>query len=86
MRTIYDYAKLSLGEKNLLLSNEAILFDKYEDKGDTVLIYHLDDFFVELTMRNGFIVDNIPYKRGYRFDKKNIHALEKRNAFLNLAA
>jgi hypothetical protein len=37
-------------------------------------------------MKHGIIIDNIPYKRGYRFDKKNSHALEKRNAIYNVAA
>lgn len=86
MKTIFDYAKLNLEEKKKVLSNEATLLERYQYKEDTIYIYHLNGFFVELIIRNGIVTDNIPYKRGFRFDKKNIHAIQKRNILYSLAA
>lgn len=86
MKTIFDYAKLSAAEKNEWLNNDAILIENYRDKENIIMVYYLNGFFVELTMKHGIIIDNIPYKRGYRFDKRQAHALEKRNAFYNQAA
>jgi hypothetical protein len=84
--TIYDYARSSAEEKKLLITEEAILIEKFDDKNNTVYIYYLDDFFVEITMHNSVILENLPFKRGYKFDKKNIHAFRKKNTMYSLAA
>lgn len=84
--TIYDYAKSGAKEKMLLINDEAILIETFRDNENTIYVYRLFDFFVELTTNNGAVIENTPYKRGYKFDKKNIHALEKRNTLYSLAA
>jgi hypothetical protein len=84
--TIYDYARASTEEKKLLIGEEAVLIEKFQDRENTIYVYYLTGFFVEVTMNNNVIVENIPYKRGYKFDKKKIHSLWKKNALYDLAA
>jgi len=82
--TIYDYIKLSEKDKENVLKNEALYLEFYAEEDALVYVYFLNGFFVEVTMKNGIITDNIPYKRGYKFDKKSQHSLEKRNVFREL--
>ena len=84
--TIYDYARSGAEMKNLIIREEAVLIENYKDGENTICVYLLDDFFVEITMNKGTIIDNIPFKRGYRYDKKNIHTLEKKTALYKVAA
>lgn len=81
---IYDYIKLSDKEKEMILKNEALYMEFYAEEDSLVYVYFLNGFFVEVTMKNGKIVDNIPYKRGYKFNKKQFHLMEKRNVFREL--
>jgi hypothetical protein len=82
--TIYQYAKLSDREKENILRNEAIYLEFYGEEDTLIYVYFLNGFFIEVTMKNGKILENIPYKRGYRFNKKEMHSLEKRNIFREL--
>jgi hypothetical protein len=82
--TIYDYIKLSEKEKENVLKHEALYLEFYAQDDTLVYVYFLNCFFVEVTMRSGKIIDNIPYKRGYKFNRKEIHSLEKRNVFREL--
>ena len=69
MMTIYDYAKLSEGEKEELLKNQALFVEQYTDGDVLIQIYFLNGFFVEVTIKKGKVTDNIPYKRGYKINK-----------------
>jgi hypothetical protein len=82
--TIYDYIKLSEREKEMILRSDALYLEFYAQEETLVYVYFLNGFFVEVTMKNGEIVDNIPYKRGYKFSKREMHSLEKRNVFHEL--
>jgi hypothetical protein len=82
--TIYDYIKLSEREKESVLKNDALYLEFYAEDDTLVYVYFLNSFFVEVTMREGKIVDNIPYKRGYKFNRREMHSLEKRNVFREL--
>jgi hypothetical protein len=66
MMTIYDYAKLSAEEKEELLKNQALFVDQYNEGDVLIQIYFLNGFFVEVTIKNGKVTDNIPYQRGYK--------------------
>jgi hypothetical protein len=65
MITIYDYAKLSAEEKEELLKNQALFIDQYNEDEVLIQIYFLNGFFVEVSIKNGKVTDNIPYQRGY---------------------
>jgi hypothetical protein len=69
MMTIYDYAKFSEGEKEELLKNQALFVDQYNDNEVLIQIYFLNGFFVEVTIKDGKVTDNIPYQRGYKITK-----------------
>ena len=66
MITIYDYAKLSAEEKEELLKTQALFVDQYNDDEVLIQIYFLNDFFIEVTIKDGKVTDNIPYQRGYK--------------------
>lgn len=66
MMTIYDYAKLSEEKKEELLKTQALFVDQYNDDDMLVQIYFLNDFFIEVTLKDGKVTDNIPYQRGYK--------------------
>jgi len=80
--TIIEYAKLKPSEKETILRNESLLIDQYKIGKLEVLVYFFNGFFIEVTIQEGKIIDNLPYARGFKLDKKNIHNLEKRNAAL----
>jgi len=82
MAAIHEYAKLSMEEKESLIMEEAVFLERYIDNENTICVYYLDDFFIEVIIKDGKTISNFPYKRGYRLDKKERHAIEKRNIFL----
>ncbi|MDP1803133.1 MAG: hypothetical protein Q8L81_17360 [Bacteroidota bacterium] len=84
--TVYDYAKLGTAKKEEVLISDALFLEYYVDKGTIIYVYYLNGFFIEVTKLNGNVVDNIPFIRGYKINKKNLHAIEKRNALLSFAA
>lgn len=63
---IYDYARLSKEKKQELLRDEGVVLEVSQEKEDVTYVYILCNFFVEVTMRDGEEVDNIPYKRGFK--------------------
>jgi hypothetical protein len=71
---IREFAKLDLLEKAYLLKHVAILIDSYMDKSNLVKIYTLNGFFVEATINpwDETIVDIIPFRRGFLFDKNHL--------------
>ena len=83
---IYDYAKLPGAEKELLLREEGLFLEKYSDGNNIVFVYYLDGFFIELTTKEGNIIDLIPFKRGYKLNKTKLHEIEKRNLLYGMAA
>lgn len=84
--TLYEYAKASKEQKEAILKSEALFLDQFEDHETITYVYFLNDFFVEVTIKDGKVIDNIPFKRGYKIDKKDLHAIEKRNTFYQAAA
>lgn len=83
---IYDYAKLPQAEKEALLKEEGLFLEKYPDNGGTIFVYYLEGFFVELTIKEGKMIDILPYKRGYKLIKSKLHEIEKRNMLYGMAA
>ena len=83
---IYEYAKLNADKKSEMLREEGLFLEKYEDNGYTIFVYYLDKFFVEVTYKGKKYIDSIPFKRGYKLNKQNLHNLEKRSILYNLAA
>ncbi|MBA2611063.1 MAG: hypothetical protein H0U95_03765 [Bacteroidetes bacterium] len=59
--TIYEYARLSTEQKKAVLKNEAILLEHFAANGNTVYVYFLNNFFIEIVTKNGKIIDNIPF-------------------------
>lgn len=84
--TLYDYAKLPEAEKERLLKEEGLFLEKFADKDQMVFVYYLEGFFVELTTKEGKMLDILPYKRGYRLNKAKLHEIEKRNMLFGVAA
>lgn len=83
---IYEFIRLSKAKRKLLLKQEGLLLEKYEDGKTTVYVYYLDGFFVEETYNKEKLIDSIPYKRGYKLNKQELHALVKKNLLFHLAA
>ena len=67
---IYEYAKLGLADKVKLLTQKAKIIELYNEKETTCQVYSLHDFFVEVTITEGKILDYIPFKRGYKASEK----------------
>ena len=83
---IYEYAKLQQAEKVELLKEDGLFLEKFQDNDHTVFMYYLEEFFVELIIKDGKIVDIIPYKKGYKLNKTKLHEIEKRNMLYGMAA
>ncbi|MBL7910008.1 MAG: hypothetical protein JNJ41_02990 [Bacteroidia bacterium] len=83
---IYDYAKLSKGEKEVVVNNDALFLEDYIDREHIIYVYYLNGFFIEVTKQNDKIIDCVPFIRGYKINKKNLHAIEKRTILVNVAA
>ena len=81
-----EYSKLTNAEKVQVLKDEGLFLEKYNDGGNLIFVYYLRNFFVEITYKDNQFVDAIPYKRGYKLNKQDLHNLEKRNLLYNLAA
>jgi len=84
--TVYNYAKLSKREQESLLNSEGLYLDLYFDNENLINVYYLNGFFIEVVLCKGMVIDILPYKRGYEMDKRRLHAIQKRNALLSLAA
>lgn len=83
---IYDYAKLTMPEKNFLLEEQGLMMEYYTEKENKIYIYFLNGFFVEVTVKDGVTIENMPFKRGYKLNKSSFLQREERNRALSLAA
>jgi hypothetical protein len=83
---MYEYTKLNSNEQKRILKEEGLFLEKYQDGENTIFVYYLDDFFVEVTFKGNLYIDTLPFKRGYKLNKQDLHALAKRNLLYNLAA
>jgi hypothetical protein len=83
---MYKYTRLSKTGKKQMLKEEGCFLEKYADGNNTVFVYYLNGFFVEEVYNGQELIDSIPFKRGYKLNKQNLHAIEKRNILYNLAA
>lgn len=79
--TIYEFAKLNQVTQESILNKEAILLDNYLDNHSIIKAYHLQDFFVEVTMdQNKTITDIIPFKRGFSNSQLQNQGIEQLQA------
>ena len=71
--TIFEYAKRNKLERALILRKQAQFIDEYTDStGERIFVYYLNGFFIEAITNVGVIIDVLPYKRGYKADKKEL--------------
>jgi hypothetical protein len=47
---MYEYNRLTLGEKTRFLWQEAVFLERYDDKEVTRSLYHANDFYIEATV------------------------------------
>jgi hypothetical protein len=68
---IYDYNRLSLGEKASLLWQQAQFLERHAEGDLTSCLYHINNFFIEAVVshRENRILEVIPFKAGERLDK-----------------
>lgn len=83
MKTVFEYAKLNKEEKHELLIKEAFFLEHYYDNGNTIYVYYLNGYFIELTTKNGVILYNLPFKRGYKLSPRMELINKKRLAMDN---
>ena len=86
MKTLFEYAKLSKAEKHALLIKEALFLEHYYDNGNTIYVYFLNDFFIELITKNSEVIYILPFKRGYKIGYRMELSLKKIKAANNLAS
>jgi len=84
--TIVEYTKLSEEKKVNAVMLWAILIDNYTEGEKETRVYFMDGFFIEISVENGKVVENLPYKRGFKVNKQLLHEAEKKYAVLELAA
>ena len=68
---IYDFSKLNRTDKVKLLCQKAIIIELHIEKETTRQVYSLSDFFVEVTITDGKVLDYIPFLSDYRMPKKS---------------
>jgi hypothetical protein len=68
---MYDYSRLTIGEKASLLWQQAIYLERFSDEGTTSNLYHLRNFFIEAVVshKENRIVEVVPFKLGQRLEK-----------------
>lgn len=68
---IYDYNKLSLGEKASLLWQKARFLERHAEGDLTSCLYHINNFYIEAVVshRENRILEVIPFKMGDRLEK-----------------
>jgi hypothetical protein len=68
---IYDYNRLTLGEKASLLWQQAQFIERHAQGDLTSCLYHINNFFIEAVVshRENRIVDVTPFKLSERLDK-----------------
>ena len=72
---IYDYNRLTLGEKASMLWQQAQFIERHAEGDLTSCLYHINNFFIEAVVshRENRIVEVIPFKIGERLDKYLSH-------------
>jgi len=63
---LFEYARLREHEKQVVLIQHGILIEGYTEKGLIINLYRLFDFFVEIKVKEGTVIDNLPFKRGFK--------------------
>jgi hypothetical protein len=71
--TIYDYARMSDREKERSLKSKALFLDEQKKGEERIFLYFLNGFFVEVTEKNGKVIENLPYKRGFSVHEKALN-------------
>jgi hypothetical protein len=68
---IYDYNRLTLGERASMLWQRARFLERHAEGDLTSCLYHINNFYVEAVVshRENRILEVIPFKGGERFDK-----------------
>jgi hypothetical protein len=68
---IYDYNRLTIGEKASLLWQQATFLERHSDATSTSNLYHLKNFYIEaiVSHRENRIVEVTPFKLGERLEK-----------------
>ena len=68
---IYDYIKLSLGDKADLLWKKGLFIENYCDRSVTTNLYFMDKFYVEVvvTHNTSRIKEITPFRSGSRLEK-----------------
>jgi hypothetical protein len=68
---IYDYNRLSLGEKAALLWQKATYIDRFDAADSTCCLYYLKNFYIEAVVSHteNRIVEVTPFKLGDKFEK-----------------
>jgi hypothetical protein len=68
---IYDYNRLTLGEKASMLWQQAQFIERHAEGDLTSCLYHIHNFYIEAVVshRENRILEVIPFKIGERLDK-----------------
>ena len=68
---IYEYHRLSLGERASLLWQQALFLGRHSDKESTSNLYHIANFYVEAVVSHteNRIIDVTPFRFGDRLEK-----------------
>jgi hypothetical protein len=68
---IYDYSRLTLGEKAALLWQQAQFLERHAEGDLTSCLYHIHNFYIEAVVshRENRILEVTPFKMGDRLDK-----------------
>ena len=74
---IVEYSKLSLNGKEEMLKHHSLLLESYTDKEAIIYIYYMNGFFIEVTVKEGRVVDYLPFQRGFCTRKNNIYPLRR---------
>lgn len=73
LRSFYNFAKMSLTQKEEVLKHKGIYFDCFCENGLKTNIYYLNGFYVEeiVNHKENVIQDIIPFKHGYRIQPED---------------
>ena len=68
---IYDYNRLTIGEKASLLWQQATFLERHTDTISTCNLYHLKNFYIEAVVSHAEnrIIEVTPFKLGDRLEK-----------------
>ena len=68
---MYEYNRLTMGEKTRFLWQDATFIERYEDKDHTRTLYHSGDFYIEATVshKENRIVEITTFRSVDRLEK-----------------